>query len=301
LSGRVLYSSPFVPPEWIEAHGLAPLRVVSLPTEVATGAGVCPIAAGLAQAWKASPPPAGGGDDVIVVTTTCDQMRRASETIEGAGRVFLMNVPALWTNPASRQLYRDELLRLGRFLVGRGGGSPDHGTLIRVMIEYDNRRASQRIFPAVAPGAARVALIGGPLRLGDDWIVRMLASRGACLALDATETGQRTLPTPFEPARMEEDAVGELVRAYFDTIPDAFRRPLSMLHQYLAAALDQQRIQAIVLIRGIWCDLWHAQLPWLRQCGRPVAEVDVGGSASGAACDAARIGTRIEALLEAIR
>jgi benzoyl-CoA reductase/2-hydroxyglutaryl-CoA dehydratase subunit BcrC/BadD/HgdB len=283
-----------VPPEWIEAHGLTALRVLSLPTGAAAGAGVCPIAAGFAQA-------AGGGDDAVVVTTTCDQMRRAAETIEGPGRVFLMNVPALWANPASRQLYRRELLRLGRFLIGRGGRSPDHDTLIRAMIEHDNRRASLRNYPAVAPGAARVALVGGPLRLGDDWIVRMIAGRGACVALDATETGQRTLPTPFDSARLNDEPVGELVRAYFDAIPDAFRRPLSMLHQYLSAALDQQRIQAIVLIRGIWCDLWHAQVPWLRQCGRPVAELDLGGSASGAACDEARIGTRIEALLEAIQ
>jgi len=294
LSGRVLYSSPFVPPEWIEAHGQTPVRILSLPTVAAPGAGVCPIAAGFAQA-------AGDGDDAIVVTTTCDQMRRASETIDGAGRVFLMNVPALWANPASRQLYRQELLRLGRFLIGRGGHSPDPDTLIRAMIEYDDRRASQRALPPVASGAARIALVGGPLRLGDEWIVRMLAGRGACLALDATETGQRTLPAPFERARLGVDPVGELVRAYFDSIPDAFRRPLSMLHQYLSTVLDQRAVQAIVLIRGIWCDLWHAQLPWLRQSGRPVAEVDLGGSADGAACDAARIRTRIEALLEAIQ
>jgi benzoyl-CoA reductase/2-hydroxyglutaryl-CoA dehydratase subunit BcrC/BadD/HgdB len=283
-----------VPPEWIEAHGQTPVRVSSLPAVAAAGAGVCPIAAGFAQA-------AGDGDDTIIVTTTCDQMRRAGETIDGARRVFLMNVPALWANPASRQLYRQELLRLGRFLIGRGGHAPDANTLVRAMIEYDDRRASQRVFPAAAPGAARIALVGGPLRVGDEWIVGMLASRGACLALDATETGQRTLPSPFERTRLDVDPVGELVRAYFDAIPDAFRRPLSMLHQYLSAALDRHAIQAIVLIRGIWCDLWHAQLPWLRQCGRPVAEVDLGGSASGAACDAARIRTRIEALLEAIQ
>lgn len=294
MSGRVLYSSPFVPPEWIEAHGQTPVRVLSLPTVAAAGAGVCPIAAGFAQA-------AGNGDDTVIVTTTCDQMRRAGETIDGPERVFLMNVPSLWANPASRELYRQELLRLGRFLVGRGGRSPDPDGLVRAMIEHDDRRASQRAFPPVAPGAARIALVGGPLRVGDEWIIRMLESRGACLALDATETGQRTMPTPFERARLDVDPVGELVRAYFDTIPDAFRRPLSMLHQYLSVALDQRRIQAIVLIRGIWCDLWHAQLPWLRQSGRPVAEVDLGGSASGAACDAARIRTRIEALLEAIQ
>ena len=283
-----------MPPEWIAAHGLAPERAVSLPAAAAAGAGVCPIAAGFAQA-------ATGGDDTIIFTTTCDQMRRVSETIDGAGRVFLMNVPVLWANPASRQLYRQELLRLGRFLIGRGGRRPDHDTLIAAMIDHDHRRAARRTDPALTPGAARVALVGGPLRLGDDWIVRLLHSRGACLALDATETGQRTLPTPFDSALLNADPVGELVRTYFDAIPDAFRRPLSMLHQYLAAALDRQRIQAIVLIRGIWCDLWHAQLSWLRQSGRPVAEVDLDSSASGTASDAPRISTRIEGLLEAIR
>jgi len=266
---------------------------LSLPASTAASAGVCPIAAGFAQA-------ASDRADAIVLTTTCDQMRRVGETIDGAERIFLMNVPALWANPASRQLYRQELLRLGRFLISRGGQEPDRDTLITVMIEHDRRRPAGRIEPTAPPGAARVALVGGPLRLGDDWIVRMLHSRGACVALDATETGERTLPAPFDPARMSDDPVGELVRAYFDTIPDAFRRPLSMLHQYLAAALDRQKIQAVVLIRGIWCDQWHAQLSWLRQCGRPVAEVDLGGSASGIAGDEARVRTRIEALLEAI-
>jgi benzoyl-CoA reductase/2-hydroxyglutaryl-CoA dehydratase subunit BcrC/BadD/HgdB len=294
LSGRVLYSSPFVPPEWIEAHGLTAVRVLNLPTGIAAGAGVCPIAAGFAQA-------AGETSDAIVVTTTCDQMRRASESIDGAERVFLLNVPALWANPASKQFYRQELLRLGQFLVGRGGQSPDRDALIPIMLEHDAGRASLRICPPVPPGTARIALVGGPLRLGDHWFVRLLENRGASVALDATETGQRTLPLPLDPDRLHDDPLGELVHAYFDGIPDVFRRPLSMLHEYISAAVDRRGIQAIVLIRGIWCDLWHAQLSWLRQLGRPVAEVDLGGSADGAACDAARIVTRIEAMLEAIR
>jgi benzoyl-CoA reductase/2-hydroxyglutaryl-CoA dehydratase subunit BcrC/BadD/HgdB len=294
LSGNVFYSSPFVPPEWIAAHGLIPQRVLNLPMDAAVGAGVCPIAAGFAQVTR-------GQSDSVIFTTTCDPMRRSSETIDAAGRLFLLNVPAIWANPASRELYGQELLRLGRFLIGRGGRQPDHEQLTTAMVEYDQRRVAQRIQPEFAVGALRVALVGGPLRLGDDWIVRLLQSHGACVALDATETGQRTLPRPFNPARLAKDPLDELVRAYFDAIPDAFRRPLSMLHEYLTAALDRHRIQAVVLIRGIWCDLWHAQLSWLRQCGRPVAEVDLGTSASGAACDAARVRTRIEALLEAIR
>jgi benzoyl-CoA reductase/2-hydroxyglutaryl-CoA dehydratase subunit BcrC/BadD/HgdB len=81
-----------------------------------------------------------------VFTTTCDQMRRAAEWVGRGGGppVFLMNVPATWQTPAAARLYRDELRRLGRFLVHLGGAAPSPARLAEVLEAYDARRAALR-------------------------------------------------------------------------------------------------------------------------------------------------------------
>ena len=71
---QVYFTSPWVPAEWIRAHGLAARGAWMAgdlrPDTVALGAGVCSFAkavVGLAQ---------GQPDSALVLTTTCDQMRR---------------------------------------------------------------------------------------------------------------------------------------------------------------------------------------------------------------------------------
>jgi len=223
----VVYSSPFVPAEWIAAHGLRPLRlrpgagaasvgpvmgmcpyarafvgdVASAAAIVNPGRGGSPDPAGNAPAagWHghaplrghapaesgthghatsrghvtrplASDPASGAAGRVadspwretrraqgagcppgvvinaVVLTTTCDQMRRAAEwlALGGGPPVFLMNVPATWQTPASARLYRDELQRLGRFLVRLGGAAPSREHLADTMEAYDARRAALR-------------------------------------------------------------------------------------------------------------------------------------------------------------
>ena len=66
----------------------------------------------------------------VVLTTTCDQMRHAAAVLEQRGRAA--GLPAERAArpgrpPAARRLYRDELRRLGRFLVRLGGQPPDAG------------------------------------------------------------------------------------------------------------------------------------------------------------------------------
>jgi benzoyl-CoA reductase/2-hydroxyglutaryl-CoA dehydratase subunit BcrC/BadD/HgdB len=141
----VIYNSPFVPAEWIAAHGLRPRRLRPDPAAAlpSTGplTGVCPYAR--AFIGEAAPE---RGADAAVLTTTCDQMRRAAEwlTLGGGPPVFLMNVPATWQTPAAARMYRDELQRLGRFLVGLGGAAPSRERLAETMESYDARRAALR-------------------------------------------------------------------------------------------------------------------------------------------------------------
>ena len=132
----VAYASPFVPPEWIEAHGLAPRRIFPDGDEDPASEGLCAVAGGVVR-WAGNP-----DADALVMTTTCDQMRRSAERIP-AGRlpVFLMNVPVTWQTGAARRLYRDELLRLGRFLERAGGTRPSDGRLREVLRASALRRA----------------------------------------------------------------------------------------------------------------------------------------------------------------
>ena len=85
----VAYSSPFVPPEWIAAHGLRPWRLI--------GGDVVPAGTGAAAVGRSLPIPQGvcpyaramlddladarGSLDAAILTTTCDQMRRVGELL----------------------------------------------------------------------------------------------------------------------------------------------------------------------------------------------------------------------------
>ena len=70
-------------------------------------------------------------------------MRYAAALVESSGRcpVFLMNVPSTWQTAAVRNLYRDELQRLGRFLVELGG-SRRRAELAGMMLAYDQARGN---------------------------------------------------------------------------------------------------------------------------------------------------------------
>ena len=83
----------------------------------------------------------------VILTTTCDQIRYAAAMIEHLGRlpVFLLHVPRTWQTAAVRAFYREELGRLGRFLVACGGTAPTGEALAQMMLRYDQARASLRL------------------------------------------------------------------------------------------------------------------------------------------------------------
>ncbi len=141
----IIYTCPYVPAEWIAAHGLRAGRVLldgvdpsfsSLRAE-----GVCPyVRSFIGEVMNNK------GADGVVVTTVCDQMRRAFDIIVRNCDLpaFLMNVPSTWQTLTAQKLYIDELKRLSRFLVGLGGNVPSNDTLAEIMIQYDDVRTSIR-------------------------------------------------------------------------------------------------------------------------------------------------------------
>ena len=319
------YTCPFVPPEWLAAHGVSPRRIVpDAPAGPAAGArmGLCPYARAL-EACLAEQGPLDG----VVVTTVCDQMRRLAESIARAGGpdVFLMNVPATWRTPAAARLYADELRRLGRRLVQRGAEAPDAEKLAGVMLEYDAARTAVRAArealsprayaealagaapgpgpgrestpdfggPSRAPGPG-VALVGGPRRRCDAEIFDLVERFGGRVVLDATEGGEMTAPAPFDPRRTRDDPAGELANAYFGAIPHAFRRPNSMLYDYLGRMLPRRGAAGIIFCRFVWCDTWAGELGRLREWARlPVLDLEIGDDELPAG-----VRSRIEAFLE---
>jgi benzoyl-CoA reductase/2-hydroxyglutaryl-CoA dehydratase subunit BcrC/BadD/HgdB len=284
--------------------------------------GMCPFARAVAGAIMAD-----GGAAAAVLAATCDQMRRAAEWVDfhAPVPVFLMNVPATWQTPAAARLYLQELRRLCRFLERLGGLAPDASRLADALQRYDAHRALLRAAAGTAPpravreailatdpdrppdlraavpsptGAVPVVLTGGPVMAGHDRVFEVIEAAGGHVVLDATETGERTLPAPVDRRRGRQDPLLDLVDAYFGGIPDAFRRPDSSLVEYLTRGTAAAGARGIVLWRYVWCDHWAAFAARLRPVtGVPVLDLDV----SGEETSLDRAAGRIQAFMEVIR
>ena len=147
--------------------------------------------------------------------------------------------------------------------------------------------------------AIPLAILGGPLMESDDALFHLLEQAGGRVVLDATEGTLRTMPRPFDPARVASDPLEELADAYFNDLPDAFRRPNTALYEWLGRELAGHRVRGIIFRRYLWCDLWHAELHRVRQfTSLPVLEIDVGPDDAGMPN---RVQGRIEAFLEMLR
>lgn len=316
------YTSPFVPPEWIKAHGLRPcwLRLREGSGSMATAPGLCSYAGALVTAGESS---------VIVLTTTCDQIRRAAGLVEQSGRqpVFLLNVPATWQTDTARRLYHDELKRLGRFLVNLGGTPPAPERLAEVILQYQRARRSllavryqlstAQYVEALAamhgdaavvdapdkappPGAAvPLALLGGPLLASDYRIFDMIEEAGGRLVLDAVEGGARTMPADCDAERLQHDPFAAMADAYFDGVVDVFRRPNRPFHEWLAREVRASGARGLVLRRYVWCDQWHAESRRIKEtCGLPTLDLDAWHDDDGSLN---RTAGRIEAFLEMLQ
>lgn len=297
---RIVYSCPYIPPEWIAAHGLEPCRVTpqgeSSP-ELEGLEGFCSfVRAFLGDVLR---------DDqahAVIITTLCDQMRRAFDlyTSLDPRPAFLFNVPSTWQSAQARSLYANELKRLGRFLTGLGATAPEPAVLARAMRNYDNQRACQGVGQADLElnGKVRLALVGGPRLQNDDELEDILARCGAGIVLDATETGLLGTCRAFAPEGLESP-FNELVDAYFNTVQHVGRRPNSQFYQRLHEALRTSRIEGIVWRRYLWCDLWHAELARARdELKLPILDLEV---ADARFRDRARALNRIEAFVEMLK
>ncbi len=307
---KVIYVSPFVPAEWVAAHGMQPCRVLLDRAEegwrAGPTAGICSFAREFITYALSE-----NAASAIIATTECDQMRRAGELIarDSSVPVFVMHVPTTWQTAAAQKLYMTELERLGRFLVRLGGKSSSKESLTSTMLKYDAERSriraargylsARQLSEAIAdfnqtgevvlPSARRafvprrvgVALVGGPLLRDHFRFFDFVENAGGSIVLDGSETGERTMPAAFDRRQVEEDPLIELADAYFGNIPDAFRRPNSELYRWLKNEIADRGVRGIVLLRYLWCDTWHAEVQRLKEWAEvPILDLDIGDTDS---------------------
>jgi len=289
-----------VPPELIEAcgfeaHRLAPRADPRAGEGALYAAGVCPFV----RAWIAQAPRVDGAA-AVVAGSECDQMRRGADILARRAPlpVFLLNVPATWQTEAARRYYRDELRRLAAFLEAAGGVFPSGDALAARMAAAERRRARERA--AAAEAASRpaagvpIALVGGPLLQEDAALFGLVAACGGRVAVNGLDGGERTAPRAFDPRAARRNPIEELADAYFDGVPDAFRRPDDGLHAWIGRALARHGARGLIMVRYVWCDTWHAETGRLRDELRvPVLELDLNDEVP-----LARYATRVQAFLE---
>ncbi|MCP4605165.1 MAG: 2-hydroxyacyl-CoA dehydratase [Proteobacteria bacterium] len=321
-SKRLVYSSPFIPAEWIAAHGLTPCflrpRGSDAGGPVEDRAGVCAYMRGFINEAVSDLE-----TDGIIVTTVCDQMRRSVDLLCNhlEKPLFLMHVPATWQTPVAHQYYISELRRLGTFLVYMGGNEPTKAELVSTMEAYERGRASIVANPSLMHGVAftdaltkyfltaripdtqskvakgiPIAVVGGHLSHIDCQIFTLIEEQGGAIVLDGTENGERALPGRFDRRRLREEPLSVLAEAYFAHIPDVFFRPNTNFFSWLKKEVRIRDVKGVVLVRYIWCDCWHAEVQRIRDwLDVPVIDIDL----TGEDCTL-RSSTRIQAFMETL-
>jgi benzoyl-CoA reductase/2-hydroxyglutaryl-CoA dehydratase subunit BcrC/BadD/HgdB len=328
---EVLYTCPFIPAEWIAAHGLRPRRILPGSQVDAclsgTHRGLCTFVRAFMSEVCAAPGAEVPRPAAVIMTTVCDQMRRAAELVtrDSGLPVFLLTVPSTWQTVAARRLYMGELERLGRFLVRHGGQAPSPDQLAGVMLHYEEERARLREargslsarhyaeltadfhrtgladpgrYPVTPPARGpALALVGESLLPRQFELFDLVEAAGATVALDATGSGERTLPNPFNRRTLKESPFLTLVDAYFEALPDAARRPNSRLYEWLKSKMAQRGICGIIFRRSLNCDLWNAEAQRLKEWASvPTLVLDLG---DGDRLSAHAV-SRIQAFLEMV-
>jgi len=320
---KVFYSSPWVPVEWIEAHGLQP-RGVWFAEDL--GWGALPLSAGVCAFSEAVLRFAETHHDAAMIfTTACDQMRRSFDAFAGSqpARAFLFNLPAIWQSPVALRIFRAEVERLGHFLQAHGGRAPVAEKLAQVverrnqsrkqLLESAPRRSARQYAEAIArfhwDGSVRVpdhppspasraiplAIVGGPLTASQWSLLDLIEAAGARIVLNATESGERSLLPAFRLENVSDDPLGAVARGYFENCVDVFQRPNTRLYSWLVERLIARGVRGIVLWVHTGCDLWRAEAQTLRETFRlPVLLLEADEVPGGSPREANRIQAFVE-------
>jgi benzoyl-CoA reductase/2-hydroxyglutaryl-CoA dehydratase subunit BcrC/BadD/HgdB len=320
---KVFYSSPWVPVEWIEAHGLQPCGVWFAEDlgwgALSLSAGVCAFSEAMLRFAETH------HDSAVIFTTACDQMRRTFDTFAGSqpAHAFLFNLPATWQSPVALRIFRTEVERLGRFLQAHGGHAPTAKDLAQIierrsqarkhLLEMAPRYSARQYAKAMArfhwdgsvsvpdhptppvSGSIPLAIVGGPLTASQWSLLDLIEAAGARIVLNATESGERSLLPAFRLENVSDDPIGVVARGYFENCVDVFQRPNTRLYSWLGERLTARGVRGLVLWVHTGCDLWRAEAQTLRETFRlPVLLLEADAVPGGSPREANRIQAFVE-------
>jgi len=140
-------------------------------------------------------------------------------------------------------------------------------------------------------------VVGGPF-LAPHWkLLDEVEAAGGRVALNATETGERSLTPAFEGEGGADGAFDALVGGYWNNIVDVFQRPNTRLYSWLKPRLASRRARGVVLWHFTGCDLWRAEARTLREAfGLPVLLLEAGGEPGAAPRESNRLQAFVEML-----
>ena len=318
---EVIVGSPWIPLEWVLAHGLRPRVLESFASSpIQIRAGVCAFADSAETAL------AGPQHRAAILTTSCDQLRRTADRLieTSAADIFLFNLPSTWSTDVARDLYASEIYRLGEFLVTIGGETPSEGELATCLRWASDRRQRLRALagktnarnlaiavlnylsaekheaPALPVvrmnGRIPIALAGGALSASKFDLINALETAGACIAINGTSAGERALLPPFGGGI--DKPLASMIAHYWNHWVDVSQRPNTRLHDWFRQRTAETPVKGLVIWQNIGCDLWRAEAPSLASAlDLPVLVLENHDGSSLSA----RERTRIEAFLEILR
>lgn len=296
----IAYASPYIPAEWIAAHGLHPLR---LQPEGPASKGPIPPTSGICPYMRTFINQAISAPNVsaIVLTTVCDQMRRGYELIHQSDTpTFCFNVPSTWQTESALLLYQSELDRFSRFLVSLGGTCPNDSQLAAAMQNANTEQQRKANSPPPSKNSPKpipIAITGGPRTKLDSRLIRFITESGGEIVLDATEQGTLGTAPPFDITQMHSNPRRALADAYHRKLPGVSKRPNDPLHPWLAEHISKSKAAGVILLRYLWCDLWHAEVTRIRAAiDVPLLDVDLDGEDP-----IPRNRTRIQAFMESLQ
>ncbi len=328
---EVFLTSPWIPPEWVKAHGLEPRAITFAPgygsDGFPLGAGICAFSQ---EAVRFAEQQTGS---LIVFTTHCDQLRRTFDSLAAGAQphAFLFNLPVVCRSPASQRIFRAELERLGNFCIKAGGHAPSrdgafhcletyrvgraklrdaarvysHRTYVDCLARFHNdglAELPQGVCAQIKPNGVRLAVIGGPVIGEQTGLWDQIENAGGCVVLDGTEWGERSLGAPASaPIFAVADEVSALLdvlsRNFVESCVDAFQRPNHRLYDWLRDGVADRAVQGIILWHYYGCDLWRAEAQTIREKFRlPLLLLEADESGCGAERNANRINAFVEAL-----
>ncbi|MCF7708752.1 MAG: 2-hydroxyacyl-CoA dehydratase family protein [Verrucomicrobia bacterium] len=144
---------------------------------------------------------------------------------------------------------------------------------------------------------SRLALIGGPIpaSIRHD-LDEFLRTYGAAVLLDVTENNMTQHIPRLNSGRTTGDEFTILASRYF-RIPAVWKRPNTAIYTWFSNRVRQEQIDGVLLIRYVFCDLWHCALhEFKHRLSIPILEMDLDG---GEALSASAF-SRVQAFLEMI-